>query len=58
MVVAPATFPAVAELDPAELEVQQRTDRDAALGELIEHQPEEVAALLRSWLADRRNGPR
>jgi flagellar M-ring protein FliF len=44
--------------DPIELEAQARAEREAALGELIEHQPEEVAALLRSWLADRRSGPR
>jgi flagellar M-ring protein FliF len=57
LVVAP-TQAVMAPPDPVELEVQQRDERDAALGELIEHQPEEVAALLRSWLADRRNGPR
>ena len=57
LVVAPPV-PVVVEPDPVELQLQQRDERDAALGELIEHQPEEVAALLRSWLADRRSGPR
>ena len=57
LVVAPPV-PVVVDAAPVELQLQQRDERDAALGELIEHQPEEVAALLRSWLADRRSGPR
>lgn len=44
--------------DPVELEVaaeeQIRHNRQAAVAELIEQQPDEVAALLRSWLGDRR----
>src|SRR5690606_6900403 len=39
------------EIDPAE---QERINRQVAVSELIEHQPEEVASLLRSWLGDRR----
>jgi len=31
-----------------------RGDRQAALGDLIDHQPDEVAQLLRDWLGDRR----
>ena len=31
-----------------------RSDRQAALGDLIDHQPDEVAQLLRDWLGDRR----
>ena len=38
-------------LDPEE---HERMVRHAAVAELIEHQPDEVAALLRSWLGDRR----
>ena len=39
------------EIDPAE---QERINRQSAVSELIEHQPDEVASLLRSWLGDRR----
>ncbi len=38
-------------IDPEELE---RMSREASVTGLIENQPEEVAALLRGWLADRR----
>ncbi len=38
-------------IDPEELE---RMSREASISGLIENQPEEVAALLRGWLADRR----
>ena len=35
-------------------EHRQREARDEHLAQLIEHQPDEVAALLRNWLGDRR----
>ncbi|HTO01323.1 MAG TPA: flagellar basal-body MS-ring/collar protein FliF, partial [Microthrixaceae bacterium] len=38
-------------IDPEEIE---RMGREASISGLIENQPEEVAALLRGWLADRR----
>jgi flagellar M-ring protein FliF len=46
--------------DPRELEAENARRADLAatreeVGELIEKQPEEVAQLLRSWLADRRS---
>lgn len=55
----PAALGSADELDLAPLEVvsaaeQERINRQSAVSELIEHQPDEVAALLRSWLGDRR----
>ncbi len=45
-------LPALEDVIPPE--EQERMLRHAAVTELIEHQPDEVAALLRSWLGDRR----
>ena len=39
-------------------EHRQREQRDEHLAQLIEHQPDEVAALLRNWLGDRRGASR
>ena len=39
-------------------EHRQREQRDEHLAQLIEHQPDEVAALLRNWLGDRRGANR
>lgn len=47
--------PPVEMMTPEDL---QRQTRQAAVSELIEHQPDEVAALLRSWLGDRRGATR
>jgi flagellar M-ring protein FliF len=40
-------------ISPSQLEMQ-RPALDAQIGDLVERQPEEVAQLLRGWLADRR----
>ena len=45
--------PAIAPMMPGQLETQ-RPALDAQIGDLVERQPEEVAQLLRGWLADRR----
>lgn len=50
----PDAVPAVPALELVTPEDQERLVRHAAVSELIEHQPDEVAALLRSWLGDRR----
>jgi flagellar M-ring protein FliF len=40
---------------PLSLEARQRLHIQGEIGELVERQPEEVAQLLRGWLADRRS---
>ncbi|CAN5606593.1 N/A [soil metagenome] len=42
------------QFDELELDDVHRIDREATLTDLIDNQPEEVAALLRGWLGDRR----
>ncbi len=50
LVLAPLVF----EQTAITAEHRQREERDQHLAQLIEHQPDEVAALLRNWLGDRR----
>jgi flagellar M-ring protein FliF len=55
--------PAIAAHDLPSLDVPTPEDRllmtrQSAVAELIEHQPDEVASLLRSWLGDRRSARR
>ena len=49
-----ASMPRLADLEPRALQPALDSGSEGELGDLIEHQPDEVAQTLRSWLADRR----
>jgi flagellar M-ring protein FliF len=49
-----SSMPRLADLEPRALQPALDSGSEGELGDLIEHQPDEVAQTLRSWLADRR----